>query len=197
MHFWSHLNFIDMTGNPSICVGMVKQLIKPLGSIRARAPMHAERSEEWKNACKRENAYDTLLAILTVFDGLSKFEYFIFVRFCSPSLISCWSKNSVQNTTLYLIQVRKRFRKKMDRSFLVILSPDKSLHWDCTVNLKCLVSSLWTLYLLWFFFLGRNIAPCKGIRDTLGFWIPPRGFRIPITGCQIFFSGTWIPDSNC
>ena len=41
------------------------------------------------------------------------------------------------------------------------------------------------------------IAPCKGIQDTLGFWIPRRGFRIPFTGFQIFFSGTWIPDSNC
>ena len=41
------------------------------------------------------------------------------------------------------------------------------------------------------------LAPCKGIQDTLGFWIPRRGFRIPFTGFQIFFSGTWIPDSNC
>ena len=27
-----------------------------------------------------------------------------------------------------------------------------------------------------------SIAPCKGIHDSLGFWIPPCGFRIP---------GTW------
>ena len=46
-------------------------------------------------------------------------------------------------------------------------------------------------------------APCNGIQDTLGFWIPPRGFRIPITGFQIYFSGvgfririvSGIPDS--
>ena len=28
----------------------------------------------------------------------------------------------------------------------------------------------------------EEIAPCKGIHDSLGFWIPPRGFRIPSTG---------------
>ena len=26
------------------------------------------------------------------------------------------------------------------------------------------------------------IAPCKGIQDTLGFWIPRHGFLIPGTG---------------
>ena len=47
------------------------------------------------------------------------------------------------------------------------------------------------------FFGYIDVAPCKGIQDTLGFWIPRRGLRIPITGFQIFFSRTWIPDSNC
>ena len=42
-----------------------------------------------------------------------------------------------------------------------------------------------------------EVSPCKGIQDTLGLWIPRRGFRIPITGFQIFFSGTLIPDSDC
>ena len=37
----------------------------------------------------------------------------------------------------------------------------------------------------------KNAAP----RQSWGFWIPRRGFGIPITGFQIFFSGTWIPDS--
>ena len=36
-------------------------------------------------------------------------------------------------------------------------------------------------------------APCEGIKGSLGFWTPRRGFRIPGTGFQIFFSGTWIP----
>ena len=40
-------------------------------------------------------------------------------------------------------------------------------------------------------------APCKGIQDSLEFWFPCRGFRIPITGFKIFFSETWIPDSSC
>ena len=39
--------------------------------------------------------------------------------------------------------------------------------------------------------------PCKGIQDSLRFWIPRSGLRILITGFQIFFSETWIPDSNC
>ena len=34
------------------------------------------------------------------------------------------------------------------------------------------------------------------IQDILGFWIPRRGFRIPGTKLQIFFSGTWILDST-
>ena len=41
-----------------------------------------------------------------------------------------------------------------------------------------------------------HLAPCKGIQDRLGFWIPRTGFRILGTGFQIFFSGTWILDSN-
>ena len=32
---------------------------------------------------------------------------------------------------------------------------------------------------------------------SLGFWIPRHGFRILTTGFEIFFSGPWIPDSNC
>jgi len=39
-----------------------------------------------------------------------------------------------------------------------------------------------------------HLAPCKGIQDSLGFWIPN---RILGTGFQIFFSGTCILDSNC
>ena len=37
-------------------------------------------------------------------------------------------------------------------------------------------------------------APCKGIHDSLGFWIPPCGFRIPSTGFRI--PAQWIPDSK-
>ena len=36
-------------------------------------------------------------------------------------------------------------------------------------------------------------VPCEGIKGSLGFWTPRHGFRIPGTGFQIFFSGTWIP----
>ena len=31
-----------------------------------------------------------------------------------------------------------------------------------------------------------SVAPCKGIQDLLGIWIPRRGFRIPDTGFQFF-----------
>ena len=34
------------------------------------------------------------------------------------------------------------------------------------------------------------LAQCKGIQDSLGFWIPRCGFRIPGTGFQSF---SWIP----
>ena len=39
-----------------------------------------------------------------------------------------------------------------------------------------------------------SIAPCKGIHDSLGFWIPPCGFRIASTGFRI--PAQWIPDSK-
>ena len=39
------------------------------------------------------------------------------------------------------------------------------------------------------------LAPCKRIRDSLGFWIPRRRFRISGTDFG-FVSGTWIPDSK-
>ena len=32
-------------------------------------------------------------------------------------------------------------------------------------------------------------APCKGIQDSIGFWIPSHEFRIPGTGFQILVSG--------
>ena len=44
------------------------------------------------------------------------------------------------------------------------------------------------------FILNIYIAPCKGIHDSLGFWIPPIGFRIPSTGFRI--PAQWIPDSK-
>ena len=39
-----------------------------------------------------------------------------------------------------------------------------------------------------------RVAPCKGIKDTLGFWIPRRGFRIPGTGFRSLSVelGLWI-----
>ena len=40
----------------------------------------------------------------------------------------------------------------------------------------------------------HSFAPCKGIQDSLGFWIPCCGFRIPGTGFRI--PAQWIPDSK-
>ena len=42
--------------------------------------------------------------------------------------------------------------------------------------------------------LEQRIAPCKGIQNSLGFWIPCCGFRIPGTGFRI--PAQWIPDSK-
>ena len=41
----------------------------------------------------------------------------------------------------------------------------------------------------------RGFAQCKGIQDSLGFWIPRRGFRILGTGLQSLSMelGFWIP----
>ena len=38
-------------------------------------------------------------------------------------------------------------------------------------------------------------APCKGIQDSLGFWIPYRGFQIPDTAFQFLSVELrfWIP----
>ena len=42
---------------------------------------------------------------------------------------------------------------------------------------------------------NSGFAPCKGIQDSLGFWIPRHGFRIPGTGFQSLSvePGFWIP----
>ena len=37
-----------------------------------------------------------------------------------------------------------------------------------------------------------HFAQCKGIQDTLRFWIPCCGFQIPGTKLQILSSGSWI-----
>ena len=42
--------------------------------------------------------------------------------------------------------------------------------------------------------MSVSFAPCKGIHDSLGFWIPPCGFPIPSTGFRI--PAQWIPDSK-
>ena len=39
-----------------------------------------------------------------------------------------------------------------------------------------------------------KLAPCKGIQESLGFWIPQCGFRISGTGFRI--PAQWIPDSQ-
>ena len=71
---------------------------------------------------------------------------------------------------------------------------------------SCKFSTSWTIM---FFFSpwqkrqGKKIppphphggfTPLKGIQDSLGFWIPRRGFRIPGTVFQIL--GQWNLDSN-
>ena len=42
---------------------------------------------------------------------------------------------------------------------------------------------------------GRVVTPCKGIKDSLGFWILHPGFRIPGTGFRSLLVkfGFWIP----
>ena len=35
-------------------------------------------------------------------------------------------------------------------------------------------------------------SPCKGIQDSLGFWIARRGFRISRWWISVFVGGTWI-----
>ena len=45
-----------------------------------------------------------------------------------------------------------------------------------------------------------EVAPCNGIEDNLGFWIPCRGFRIPGTDkywILVFVNRTWILNFNC
>ena len=37
-----------------------------------------------------------------------------------------------------------------------------------------------------------RINPCKGMQDSLEFWIPRHEFGIPDTGFEVVVSGTWI-----
>ena len=41
-----------------------------------------------------------------------------------------------------------------------------------------------------------SFDPCKEIQESLGFWIPRRGFLTSGTGFRIFVHETWIPDTN-
>ena len=41
-----------------------------------------------------------------------------------------------------------------------------------------------------------KVATCKGIQDSLGFWIPRRGLQIPRYWIPVFGSGTWILDCS-
>ena len=48
------------------------------------------------------------------------------------------------------------------------------------------------------YYVIEFFAPCKGIQNTLGFWIPRCGFRIPGTGIRIPDSKEgWIPIFYC
>ena len=48
---------------------------------------------------------------------------------------------------------------------------------------------------VWIRHCSVRLTPCKGIQDSLGFWISRRGFRIPVTGFQYLSVelGSWIP----
>ena len=48
---------------------------------------------------------------------------------------------------------------------------------------------------VWIRHCSVHLTPCKGIQDSLGFWISRRGFRIPVTGFQYLSVelGSWIP----
>ena len=57
------------------------------------------------------------------------------------------------------------------------------------VNVVSMLVPLVNMFLAITFDLKYFIAPCKGIHDILGFWIPPCGF-------WILDSEYWIPDSK-
>ena len=82
--------------------------------------------------------------------------------------------------------------KKNSRAQQVFLSHVSTRAWrDELVNAKLVPKELTQKSITakrWQkFWAIHPFAKCKGIQDSLGFWIPPRGFRIPI------ISG--IPDS--
>ena len=43
---------------------------------------------------------------------------------------------------------------------------------------------------------SRFITPCRRTQDSLGFWVPRRGFRIFRYWLPVFVSGTWILECN-
>ena len=80
------------------------------------------------------------------------------------------SLTRVQDVSVHDIRTRKKPRKHYVSSFML------------------LSFVLWQVATLFF------IAPCKRILDSLGFWIPRRGFQVLYSA--VFVSGIWIPVSS-
>ena len=77
----------------------------------------------------------------------------------------------------------------LGKSFLYFIS-----FWQSVINWYT-----WFQYKRGYKFFCLAIRPMyKGIQDSLGFWIPRRGFRIPGTGLQSLSVelGFWIPNVN-
>ena len=78
-------------------------------------------------------------------------------------------------------------------TFSLSFSPFRWFRFSCAL-IYCSSHLAFRSYVLWpsFLFLLRLIAPCKGIQDSVRFWIPRRRLRIPVV-----VSRTWILDSKC
>ena len=78
-------------------------------------------------------------------------------------------------------------------TFSLSFSPFRWFQFSCAL-IYCSSHLAFRSYVLWpsFLFLLRLIAPCKGIQDSVRFWIPRRRLRIPVV-----VSRTWILDSKC
>ena len=89
--------------------------------------------------------------------------------------------NPIINLPMYLLYAVLKVNWFTGKTLAIISLSLLSLFTFVNVVLVLLVN----MFLAITFDLKYFIAPCKGIHDILGFWIPPCGFRIPSTGFRI------------
>ena len=95
-----------------------------------------------------------------------------------PPLILIVQLQPRESVLVVLLQVRQNRPRQLRPSGVAW----DRLQFECLLVCICWCCLLPPQLFLYMSFELQGIAPCNGIQDSLGFWIPRRGFRILSTG---------------